>query len=356
MTLVYREVAMLPLSIAPMMDRTDRHYRYFMRQITRRTLLYTEMVTSQAIRYGDTEKLLGFTPEEKPLVLQVGGDDPQLLADCARLAAEFGYSGINLNVGCPSDRVKSGNFGACLMAQPERVADCVAAMMVASPLPVSVKHRIGIDDLDRYEDMAHFVQTVSATGCRQFSVHARKAWLQGLSPKDNRTIPPLRYSDVHRLKQDFPHLTIEINGGFKTLAQAKAQLATVDAVMIGRAAYDNPYLFAAADQAIFGETAKPQTRPQVVQAMLPYIHRQVEQGIRLHSITRHMLHLFHGQPGSRIWKRYLTEQACRFSADAQVAVSALSLVKQASEAALAHQHAADKALAPVRMAQLPRQA
>ena len=328
---------MLPLSIAPMMDRTDRHYRYFMRQITRRTLLYTEMVTSQAIRYGDTEKLLGFSPEENPLVLQVGGDDPQLLAHCARMAAVFGYSGINLNVGCPSDRVKSGNFGACLMAQPERVADCVAAMMAASLLPVSVKHRIGIDDLDRYEDMAHFVQTVSATGCRQFSVHARKAWLQGLSPKDNRTVPPLRYSDVHRLKQDFPQLEIEINGGFKTLAQAEAQLSVVDAVMIGRAAYDNPYLFAAADQTIFGGTAEPQTRSQVAQALVPYITYQLAQGVRLHSITRHMLHLFHGQPGSRIWKRYITEQASQPGADAQVVVSALSLVSQAAEAALAYQ-------------------
>ncbi|MEO0771496.1 MAG: tRNA dihydrouridine(20/20a) synthase DusA, partial [Cyanobacteria bacterium J06649_4] len=216
---------MLPLSIAPMMDRTDRHYRYFMRQITKHTLLYTEMVTSMAIHYGDVQKLLGFTPEENPLVLQVGGDDPQLLANSARLAYEFGYCEVNLNVGCPSDRVKSGNFGACLMAQPERVADCVAAMMAASPLPVSVKHRIGIDDLDKYEDMANFVAVVSATGCQRFNVHARKAWLQGLSPKDNRNIPPLRYGDVHRLKQAFPHLQIEINGGFKTLVAAKAQLA-----------------------------------------------------------------------------------------------------------------------------------
>ncbi len=335
---------MLPLSIAPMMDRTDRHYRYFMRQITRRSLLYTEMVTSMAIRYGDTEKLLGFSSGENPLVLQVGGDDPRLLAHCAQVASAFGYSGINLNVGCPSDRVKSGNFGACLMAQPERVADCVAAMMAASPLPVSVKHRIGIDDLDQYDDMAHFVRVVSATGCRQFSVHARKAWLQGLSPKDNRTVPPLRYSDVHCLKQDFPHLSIEINGGFKTLAQAKAQLAAVDAVMIGRAAYDNPYLFAQADQVIFGETAEPQTRPQVVEAMLPYISRQVEQGVRLHSITRHMLHLFHGQPGSRIWKRYITEHACQPGADAQVVVNALVQVRKSAETALVYQSNTNKTL------------
>ncbi|MEL7332566.1 MAG: tRNA dihydrouridine(20/20a) synthase DusA, partial [Cyanobacteria bacterium J06560_2] len=248
---------MLPLSIAPMMDRTDRHYRYFMRQITRRTLLYTEMVTSMAIHYGDLERLLGFTAIETPLVLQVGGDDPTLLAECARRAAEFGYSEINLNVGCPSDRVQSGNFGACLMAQPEKVADCIAAMMAAADLPVSVKHRIGIDELDRYEDMAHFVTVVSATGCQRFSVHARKAWLQGLSPKDNRTVPPLRYDDVHRLKRDFPHLQIEINGGFEALTDVKDQLQWVDGVMIGRAAYDNPYLFATADQEIFGESESP---------------------------------------------------------------------------------------------------
>ncbi|MGC1307350.1 MAG: tRNA dihydrouridine(20/20a) synthase DusA [Phormidesmis sp.] len=322
---------MLPLSIAPMMDRTDRHYRYFMRQITRRTLLYTEMVTSQAIQHGNREKLLGFTPAENPLSLQVGGDDPKLLANCARIAADFGYSEINLNVGCPSDRVQSGNFGACLMAQPEKVADCVSAMMAASPLPVSVKHRIGIDELDRYEDMANFVGVVSATGCRRFSIHARKAWLQGLSPKDNRTVPPLRYSDVHRLKQDFPLLAIEINGGFKTLDQAKAQLTLVDAVMIGRAAYDNPYIFALADQKVFGETTPPRTRHQAVQAMLPYIDHQTSQGTKLHSITRHMMHLFHGQPGSRIWKRYISERACKPGAGSQVVAEALAQVTAATE-------------------------
>jgi tRNA-dihydrouridine synthase A len=328
---------MLPLSVAPMMDRTDRHYRYFMRQITAHTLLYTEMVTSQAIRYGNLEKLLGFSPEENPLVLQVGGDSPTLLAHCARMAAEFGYSEINLNVGCPSDRVQSGNFGACLMANPELVAECVAAMMSASPLPVSVKHRIGIDECDRYEDMANFVTVVSATGVQRFSVHARKAWLQGLSPKDNRTVPPLRYSDVHRLKQDFSHLQIEINGGFKTLEQVKAQLKLVDAVMIGREAYDNPYLFAQADSQIFGQDQPPKTRHQVVEAMLPYIEHHLKQGVRLHSMTRHMLHLFHGQPGSRIWKRHLTEQAGEPGANAQVVVAALNQVSAAAETALKHQ-------------------
>ena len=331
---------MLPLSIAPMMDRTDRHYRYFMRQITKRTLLYTEMVTSMAIQYGDLDRLVGFTPEENPLVLQVGGDNPKQLANCARVAAQFGYSEINLNVGCPSDRVQNGNFGACLMAQPERVADCVSAMMAASPLPVSVKHRIGIDDIDRYEDMAHFVKVVSATGCQRFSVHARKAWLQGLSPKDNRTVPPLRYSDVHQLKQDFPELSIEINGGFTTLTQAKEQLASVDAVMVGRAAYDNPYIFAQADSEIFGDSTTPPTRHQVVEAMLPYLDYWTQKGVKLHSITRHMLHLFHGQPGSRIWKRYITERSCQPGANSKVVSDALKLVSEAGELAIAHQAAA----------------
>ena len=322
-----------------MMDRTDRHYRYFMRQITKRTLLYTEMVTSMAIRYGDLERLVGFTPDENPLVLQVGGDDPQQLANCARVAADFGYSGINLNVGCPSDRVQNGNFGACLMARPERVADCVSAMLSASPLPVSVKHRIGIDNLDRYEDMANFVEIVSATGCQQFSVHARKAWLQGLSPKDNRTVPPLRYGDVHRLKQDFPELSIEINGGFTTLEQVREQLAAVDAVMIGRAAYDDPYLFAKADIEIFNDSSKPPTRHQVAESMFSYINYWVARDVKLHSITRHMLHLFRGQPGSRIWKRYITEHSCQPHADAGVVAKALELVRQAAEAAMAHQSA-----------------
>ncbi|MEO1400278.1 MAG: tRNA dihydrouridine(20/20a) synthase DusA [Cyanobacteria bacterium J06635_1] len=300
-----------PISVAPMMDRTDRHFRYFMRQITRQTLLYTEMVTAQAILHGDLDRLLGFTLDEKPLVLQVGGDHPKNLAQCARIAEDFGYDEINLNVGCPSSRVQDGNFGACLMAQPGRVAECVAAMMAATTLPITVKHRIGIDECDRYEDMAQFVTTVAQTGCRRFTVHARKAWLQGLSPKDNRNIPPLRYGDVHRLKRDFPHLWIEINGGFITLEQARAQLTYVDAVMIGRAAYDTPYIFATADRDLFGLDRSPLTRHQIVEVMLPYIDHWTHRGTKLHSITRHMLQLFHGQPGSRAWKRHITEHSCK---------------------------------------------
>lgn len=317
-----------PISVAPMMDRTDRHFRYFMRQITHHTLLYTEMVTSAAIIHGDRPHLLGFSPEERPLALQMGGDDPTELAECVRIAEDFGYNEVNLNVGCPSDRVQNGNFGACLMAQPERVAACVAAMQKATNLPVTVKHRIGIDERDRYEDMAEFVRIVAEAGCQRFTVHARKAWLQGLSPKENRDVPPLRYDDVHRLKQEFPHLFIEINGGFKTLEQVQEQLQSVDAVMIGRAAYDHPYLFATVDRDLFGDSTPIPTRHQVAEAMLPYVDVWTGQGLKLNKITRHMLQLFAGQPGSRIWKRLLTEQSCRPGAGREVIEGALLQVSE----------------------------
>jgi tRNA-dihydrouridine synthase A len=322
----YPSVLMHRLSVAPMMDRTDRHFRYFMRQITRRTLLYTEMVTSAAILHGDRHHLLGFSAAEKPLALQVGGDDPKVLALCAQIAADMGYDEINLNVGCPSDRVQSGNFGACLMAQPERVAECVAAMGQAASIPVTVKHRIGIDERDAYEDMVRFVETVAAAGCDRFSVHARKAWLQGLSPKENRDVPPLRYAEVYRLKQDFPHLVIEINGGIQTLAHAQDHLRHIDAVMIGRAAYDNPFLFATADRMVYGEETEVITPEAIVDAMLPYIARWTEQGLKLHKISRHMLQLFAGQPGSRQWKRCLTERSSENGAGVEVVQAALSQV------------------------------
>jgi tRNA-dihydrouridine synthase A len=317
-----------------MMDRTDRHYRYFLRQITRRTLLYTEMVTSAAILHGDLDKLLGFDRVEHPISLQIGGDNPQDLARCTQIAEEFGYDEVNLNVGCPSSRVQDGNFGACLMLQPERVADCIAAMRGATKLPVTVKHRIGVDDRDTYEDLANFISIVSATGCERFTIHARKAWLQGLSPRENREIPPLRYEDVHRLKRDFPHLWIEINGGIKTLEQVQEQLSFVDAVMIGREAYDHPYLFATVDRDIYGmdrETATTigvpiPTRQEVAQAMLPYIDRWVRQGLKLSHITRHLLQLFAGQPGTRKWKRILTEGAVLPGAGVEVVKQALSAV------------------------------
>ncbi|MEO0825751.1 MAG: tRNA dihydrouridine(20/20a) synthase DusA [Cyanobacteria bacterium J06642_9] len=315
-----------PISIAPMMDRTDRHFRFFMRQITRHTLLYTEMVTSAAIKYGDRDHLLSFSPAEKPLVLQVGGDDPTDLALCARVAADYGYDEINLNVGCPSDRVQSGHFGACLMAQPQQVADCVAAMAAASSLPVSVKHRIGIDNRDRYDDLINFVATVAQAGCARFSVHARKAWLQGLSPKENRTVPPLRYGDVYRLKQDLPHLGIEINGGITTLAQVREHHQFVDAVMIGRAAYDNPYLFATVDRAFFDPVATVPARHAIATAMLDYSETWMTQGLKLNKITRHMLQLFTHQPGSRNWRRQLTEKSCLPGAGPEVIQTALDML------------------------------
>ncbi|OIP72362.1 MAG: tRNA dihydrouridine(20/20a) synthase DusA [Oscillatoriales cyanobacterium CG2_30_40_61] len=315
-----------PLSIAPMMDRTDRHYRYFMRQITRRTLLYTEMVTTAAILHGDQDQLLGFSPEEKPLVLQLGGDHPNHLATCAKIAEDRGYDQVNLNVGCPSDRVQNGNFGACLMAQPELVAEAVEAMQKVVNIPVTIKHRIGIDHQDKYEDMAHFVRIVANAGCQHFTVHARKAWLQGLSPKENRTIPPLRYEEVYHLKQEFPHLFIEINGGFKTLAEVKDQLQFVDAVMIGRAAYDHPYLLATADQEIYGEKTPPFTRQEVLEAMYPYIEYWLQKGVKLNSMTRHFLELFAGQPGSKAWKRYISENAHLTNAGIEVLQQALKQV------------------------------
>ncbi len=315
-----------PLSVAPMMDRTDRHFRYLMRKITRYTLLYTEMITTQAIVHGDRGKLLDFSPEEKPLVLQLGGDNPQELAECAQIAQDWGYDEVNLNIGCPSPRVQNGNFGACLMTQPNLVAKAVTKMQQAVSIPVTVKHRIGVDDRDRYEDMAEFVRIVAEAGCQRFSVHARKAWLQGLSPKENRNVPPLRYEDVYRLKQDFPSLFIEINGGITTLEQIKHHLNYVDGVMIGRAAYDNPYLFATVDRDIYNQETEPPTRHQIVEAMFPYIDYWVGKGVKLHSISRHMLQLFAGQPGTKAWKRHISENAHLDSADSLVISSALTKI------------------------------
>jgi tRNA-dihydrouridine synthase A len=315
-----------PVSIAPMMDRTDRHYRYFMRQISCHALLYTEMITTAAIIHGDRHKLLDFSPIEKPLVLQLGGDNPVELAECAKIAEDFGYNEIDLNVGCPSSRVRDGNFGACLMAQPEKVAKAVAAMIRVVKIPVTVKHRIGIDNLDRYEDLLNFVKIVAESGCQHFIIHARKAWLQGLSPKENRDIPPLRYGDVHRLKRELPHLLIDINGGITTMAQVREQLELVDAVSIGRAAYDNPYLFATVDRDFFNDNTIPKTRHQVVEAMLPYMEEWLQQGGRLNSITRHMLELFTGIPGTKAWKRYLSENVCRQGANIEVVKIALAKV------------------------------
>ncbi len=325
-SLSYQTKINLPLSIAPMMDRTDRHYRFFMRQISRRTLLYTEMITCQTIIHGDRPKLLDFSEVEKPLVLQLGGDNPKLLAECAKIGEDWGYDAINLNIGCPSPRVQNGNFGACLMTQPELVAQSVMAMQQTVKIPVTVKHRIGVDECDRYEDMVNFVRIVSEAGCTNFSVHARKAWLQGLSPKENRDVPPLRYQDVYRLKQDFPQLFIEINGGITTMEQTKAHLESLDGVMVGRAAYDRPYIFATVDRDIFGEDVVPKSRQAIVEAMLPYIDYWTSKGTRLNSLARHMLQLFAEQPGAKAWKRYITENACLPGADSLVLSNALRKV------------------------------
>jgi len=312
-----------------MMKITDRHCRRFLRAITRHTLLYTEMVSTGAVLRGNRERWLGYSPEEKPLALQLGGDDPAQLQECARLAEDFGYDEVNLNVGCPSPRVQTANFGACLMAEPERVADAVAAMRSAVHIPVTVKHRIGVDELDSYEDMARFVEVVAETGCDRFVVHARKAWLKGLSPKENRSVPPLRYADVHRLKRQFPQLLVEINGGFTTLDQVEEQLASVDGVMIGRAADSDPYLLVGVDRRFFAVAGgPPPSRREVAESMLPYISNWLARGERLHRIVRHMLGLFAGQPGARAWRRHLSERGNVEGAGLEVVHEALALVSE----------------------------
>ena len=320
--------ARFPLSVAPMMDWTDRHQRVFMRGVTRRALLYTEMVTMNAVLLGDRARILGYSVVEKPLALQLGGDDPVKLAECARIAEAWGYDEVNLNVGCPSARVQSGNFGACLMAQPELVAACVAAMRAAVNIPVTVKHRTGIDDLDSFALLIKFVGTVADAGAARFSVHARKAWLSGLSPKENRTIPPLRYETVYRLKEVFPGLELELNGGVKTLAEVQLHLERVDAVMLGRAAYETPYALAETDARFYGAKHIP-TRREVVETMLPYVEAQRSQGVPLNSMTRHMLGLFAGQPGARAWRRHISENVHKPGAGAEVVSDALRLVPDA---------------------------
>ena len=316
------------LAVAPMLDWTDRHCRYFLRLLSRPTLLYTEMVTTGAALHGDRERLLAYDPAEHPLALQLGGCDPGELARCARIAADFDYDEVNLNVGCPSDRVQSGRFGACLMAEPDLVADCVAAMRTTVNLPVTVKTRIGIDDRDSYEALTDFVGRVASGGCEVFIIHARKAWLRGLSPKENREIPPLRYDIVYRLKRDFPDLTIILNGGLRNLDQAEDELRRVDGVMIGRAAYENPYLLADADRRFFGSDTPLPSRHQVIRAFLPYVENQLQQGTPLHCMTRHVLGLFQGIPGARAWRRHLSEHAHRRGAGVEVLEAALRQIPE----------------------------
>ena len=316
--------------VAPMMDYTDRHFRYFIRLMSRRTRLYTEMVTSGAILHGDHRRLLEFHPAEHPLALQLGGSEPKALAACARIAADYGYDEVNLNVGCPSDRVQSGRFGACLMNEPALVADCVAAMDGASGLPVTVKTRIGVDARDSYEELAEFVGTVAAAGCRVFIIHARKAWLKGLSPKENREIPPLRYDVVERLKRDFPALTVVVNGGVQTLEAMQNHLGAFDGVMVGREAVSNPYLFADVDRRFFDSGAAVLDRGEILRAWLPYLSAQLQEGIPLQRMTRHALGLFHGCAGARAWRRALSEEAARPGAGLAVLHQAMDSLKAAA--------------------------
>lgn len=313
-------------SIAPMLDWTDKHCRYFHRLLSQHAVLYTEMVTTGAIIHGSGD-YLAFNEEEHPLVLQLGGSNPVDMAHCATLAQQRGYDAVNINVGCPSDRVQNGMFGACLMAQPQLVADCIKAMQDAVDIPVTVKTRIGIDDSDDYQFLQDFVATVADAGCQQLIIHARKAWLKGLSPKENREVPPLNYQRVYQLKQDFPQLDISINGGIKTLQQAREQLQYLDGVMVGREAYSNPLLLSEVDALIYGSTAMPLTPQQVVQQMLPYIERQMQQGARFWHIARHMLGLFQGVPGARQWRRLLSEKGHLADATPELMLQALALIK-----------------------------
>jgi tRNA-dihydrouridine synthase A len=317
-------------SVAPMMEYTDRHERYFLRQISRRALLYTEMVTAEAVIHGDRERLLGFSEAEHPLALQLGGSEPGRMAMAAEIGQSFGYDEISINVGCPSDRVQSGRFGACLMAEPDLVAANVGAMAAATDLPVTVKSRIGIDDQDSYDFLKRFVETVAAAGCTTFIVHARKAILSGLSPKQNREIPPLDYERVYRLKADYPVFEVIINGGINDLAQCREHLANVDGVMLGRAAYQSPYMMATVDRDLFGETAPIASRAELVRTMLPYIAEQMAQGVRLHAIARHMLGLYHGQPGAKAWRRHISEHSYRSGADGGLLEAAVARMPEST--------------------------
>lgn len=315
------------ISIAPMLDWTDRHYRYMARLISKHQLLYTEMVTTGAIIHGKGD-YLSYNEEEHPLALQLGGSNPADLATCAKKAQEYGYDEVNINVGCPSDRVQNGKFGACLMAEPKLVAEVVDAMRSVVDIPVTVKHRIGIDELDSYQFMTDFVGEVSEAGCETFIVHARKAWLSGLSPKQNREIPPLDYERVYQLKRDFSDLIISINGGVKSLDEAKTHLEHVDGVMIGREAYQNPYVLAPVDSLFFDDHSDVLTRHQVIEKMLPYIEKHISNGGKLNHISRHMLTMFMGVTGAKQWRRYISENATKQGAGVEVIEQALTFVGQ----------------------------
>jgi tRNA-dihydrouridine synthase A len=314
------------LSVAPMMDWTDRHCRYFLRLIARRVLLYTEMVPTGAILRGPRARVLRFDPAERPLALQLGGADPDDLARAAEHGAACGYDEINLNVGCPSDRVQSARFGACLMAEPRLVASCLRAMRAAAGVPVTVKTRIGIDESDSYAFLRRFVATVADAGCATVIIHARKAWLAGLSPKENREIPPLRYELVHRIKADFPSLEVIVNGGIRTLEQARGQLAEVDGVMLGRQAYQDPYALAAWQRELLAADEPVPSRAEVVERLISYVERELAEGTPLKAMTRHIFGLFNGLPGARAWRRHLSEAAHRADAGSEVIIAALAKI------------------------------
>ena len=309
-----------------MMDRTDRHFRAFVRLISSKSLLYSEMITTSAILHGNRDYLLNFSARERPLALQLGGEDPRALAECAIVAEGFGYDEVNLNVGCPSNRVQGAQFGACMMKVPERVAEGVLAMRAAVDIPVTVKHRIGVDDKDQYRDLAHFVEIVAEAGAQRFSVHARKAWLSGLSPKENREIPPLRYEDIYRLKREHPQLIVEINGGIVNIGQIKRHLDNVDGVMIGRAAYENPFLFATVDQEFYGSTRPSPTRREIIEGTIAYADSWFERGLELSRISRHLIGLMKGCQGARMWRRILSEGFCKAKAGTEVLLAALEAV------------------------------
>jgi len=315
-------------SVAPMMEWTDRHCRFFHRLLTRRALLYTEMLTTGAIIHGDRERLLGFNDAEHPVAIQLGGSDPRALAECAKIAEDFGYDEANLNVGCPSDRVQEGRFGACLMAEPQLVGDCVAAMKAAVRIPVTVKCRIGIDEQDPEAALEELMRAVKAAGVDALIVHARKAWLAGLSPKENREVPPLDYDRVYRLKAAHPELFIVLNGGIGTVQQAAAHTGVVDGVMMGRAAYQEPWRLLSVDPLLFGEDAPFSSQRAAVEAFIPYVERELARGTRLHSITRHILGLFQGVPGARAYRRHLATEAVKPGAGADVLRGALNLVRE----------------------------
>jgi tRNA-dihydrouridine synthase A len=325
----------IKFSVAPMMDWTDRHCRVFHRRLSRRARLYTEMVTTGAVLHGPRERLLGFSPEEQPVALQLGGSDPADLAASAKIAAEFGYAEINLNVGCPSDRVQDGRFGACLMREPALVGRCVEAMRLAVDIPVTVKCRIGVDDQDTGPALDQLADAVVASGVDALLVHARKAWLQGLSPKENRDVPPLDFARVYRLKQRLPDLPVAINGGIETLDEVEKHLPHVDGVMLGRAAYQNPGLLFDVDARLFGEGSAFASARAAAESMIPYIEAHVARGGKVSNVTRHMLGLFQGQPGARAFRRHLATQAVKPGAGAQVLADALALVRDvpAAEAA-----------------------